>query len=72
MHFSVYVPDNKAAAFLRMVQRIKFVKVSPRVDPEKPHQEQLKAELREAIDEVKLARKGQAQLPTLDQFLDEL
>lgn len=73
MQFIVQVPDNKASFFLELAQSLKFVKVSPdSIVDEEPTKEQLKAEIRQAVREVNLAKKGKLQLPTLDEFLREL
>lgn len=70
MQFIVQVPDNKASFFLELAQSLKFVKVSPdSIVDEEPTKEQLKAEIRQAVREVNLAKKGKLQLPTLDEFL---
>ncbi|GHB78586.1 hypothetical protein [Persicitalea jodogahamensis] len=37
-----------------------------------PTQEQLVAEMKQAVREVNLAKKGKLKLPTLDEFLNEL
>ena len=72
MQFIVQVPDNKASSFLELAQSLKFVKVSPdSIVDEEPTKEQLKAEIRQAVREVNLAKKGKLQLPTLDEFLRE-
>ena len=72
MQFIVQVPDNKASFFLELAQSLKFVKVSPdSIVDEEPTKEQLKAEIRQAVREVNLAKKGKLQLPTLDEFLRE-
>ena len=73
MQFIVQVPDNKAPFFLELARSLKFVKVSPdSIEDEEPTKEQLKAEIRQAVREVNLAKKGKLQLPTLDEFLREL
>ncbi len=73
MQFIVQVPDSKAPFFLELARSLKFVKVSPdSIGDEEPTKEQLKAEIRQAVREVNLAKKGKLQLPTLDEFLREL
>ena len=41
-------------------------------DYEEPTQAQLVAEMKEAVREVNLAKKGKIKLPTLEEFLNEL
>ncbi len=75
MQFIIDVPDNKASFFLELAKNLKFVKIAPTTVEEayeEPTKEQLKAEIRQAVNEVNLAKQGKLQLPTLEEFLNEL
>ncbi len=41
-------------------------------DEDEPTQEQLVAEMKQAVREVNLAKRGELKLPTLNEFLNEL
>jgi aspartyl aminopeptidase len=52
---------------------VKILQTEPEEDEhEEPTKEQLLQEIREAVEEVKLARQGKIKLKTLEQLLDEL
>jgi len=73
MQFIVQVPDNKASFFLELAQSLKFVKVSPdSIVNEEPTREQLKAEIRQAVREVNLIKKGKLKSRPIDDLLNEL
>ncbi len=55
---------------LKLVQILQ--KEPEEAEYEEPTKEQLLQEIREAVEEVKLARQGKIKLQTLEQLLDEL
>lgn len=73
MQFIVQVPDNKAPFFLELARSLKFVKVSPdSIADEEPTKEQLKAEIRQAVREVNLIKKGKLKSRPIEDLLNEL
>jgi hypothetical protein len=62
------IPDNKAASILDVLSQIPSVKARPLTDAKA----QLMAELREAVEEMKLVRSGKKQARSLGDFLDGL
>ena len=46
--------------------------VNPSEEDEEPTKEQIIEEIKQAVREVNLAKKGHLQLPTLNEFLNEL
>lgn len=75
MQFVIDVPDNKASFFLELAKNLKFVKVAPAaIDEtyEEPTQEQLKAEIRQAVKEVNLIKQGKMKGRPVDDLLNEL
>lgn len=62
------IKDNKAAFFMEMLKNFPFVKATPLSDTKA---EFLKG-LKEAVEEVKLAKQGKLKTTPLKDFLNEL
>lgn len=62
------VPDNKAASLLDVLKRISYIKAKHVTDAKA----QLIAEIKEAVDEMKLIRTGKKKARNADEFLNEL
>jgi hypothetical protein len=80
MEYIIDVKDTEAPFVLDLLRRFDFVQVRPadELDDEETDdepeltKEQLLADVREALEEVKLYKQGKIKLKTLDEFLDEL
>ncbi len=62
------IPDNKAVALMDVLQSISFVKAVPLTDAKAI----LMEEMREAVEEMKLIRKGKKKARNAEDFLNEL
>ena len=62
------IKDSKADFIIELLRNFPFVKAKPLT----PAKAQLMEEIKESVEEVKLARQGKAKLKTLDQLLNEL
>lgn len=62
------VPDNKAASLLDVLKSISYIKAKHVTDAKA----QLIAEIKEAVDEMKLIRTGKKKARNADEFLNEL
>ena len=62
------IPDNKASSLMDVLKSISYVKVQPITDEKSV----LKAEIREAVDNLSLARKGKIKLKTARELYNEL
>ena len=62
------IPDNKAASFMDVLKNISYVKARPLSDAKAL----LMAELKEAVDEIKLIRAGKKKARNAEDFLNEL
>jgi hypothetical protein len=62
------IKDNKAAFFMELLQSFSYVKAKPII----PAKAQFLEELKGAVDEVALAKKGKIKLQSAKDFLDEL
>jgi hypothetical protein len=62
------IPDNKAASLLEVLRSISYVKAKPVTDAKA----QLIAEIKEAVDEMKLIRAGEKKARNAEDFLNEL
>ncbi|WP_288425361.1 hypothetical protein [uncultured Spirosoma sp.] len=73
MQFSVNVPDEKVSFFLELIKNLRFVKIEPvTVQEEEVTAEQLKAEIKEAVNEMKLVRQGKKKSRPIEDLLNEL
>ena len=63
------IEDEKAPALLEVLKGLKYVKTTK---IKKSKKEEVLEGLKEAIDEVKLAKEGKIQLKSFDEFLNEL
>jgi hypothetical protein len=68
MDFLVKVDDSKAPFFIELMKNLRSVRVE-RISPEK---KKLLRELRQAVEEVKAAERGEIQLRSARDFLREL
>ena len=68
MKLLVEVKDSKAAFVTELLANLSFVKVKP----VQGHKEKVLNDLREAIEELKLVKKGKLKVRTLQEFLDEI
>lgn len=62
------IPDNKAASLLDVLRSISYVKAKPVTEATA----QLIAEIKEAVDEMKLIRAGKKKARNAEDFLNEL
>ena len=62
------IPDNKAASLLDVLRSISYVKAKPITYAKA----QLIAEIKEAVDEMKLIRVGKKKARNAEDFLNEL
>ncbi len=80
MEYIIDVKDTEAPFVLDLLRRFDFVQVRPAesIDDDEADdepeltKEQLLADVKEALEEVKLYKQGKIKLKTLDEFLDEL
>ena len=73
MQLTLEVPDQHVPFFKDLVQHLSFpVVVENDETDDDPTPEQLKAEMRQAVKELNLAKQGKLKLKTLSEFLDEL
>ena len=68
MKILIDVPDSKASSLLEVLQSISFIKTK-RLTDEKA---QLIADVRDAVEEMKLIRTGKKQARDAEEFLNEL
>ena len=62
------IKDNKAHSLLEVLKGLNYVKTKPFNDGKA----ELVEELREAVKQIKLAKKGKVKLKSMDEFLNEL
>jgi hypothetical protein len=62
------IPDKKAASFMEVIKSISYVKAMPITDTKA----QLMSEIREAVEEMKLIKKGKKKARNAEDFLNEL
>lgn len=73
MQLTLEVPDQHVPFFKDLVQHLSFpVVVEEDEAADDPTPEQLKAEVRQAVQELNLAKQGKLKLKSLSEFLDEL
>ena len=63
------IKDEKVAFFLELLKNFSFVK---KVTPVTDKKSRLKEEIKEAVEEVKLAKAGKKKLQSARDFLNEL
>ncbi|MBY0425221.1 MAG: hypothetical protein K2Q22_06260 [Cytophagales bacterium] len=68
MKLEIEITDNKADFFLELIKNFSFVKTKIVEDKK----ETFLIELRGAVEEVKLAKKGQLKTKSLQELLDEV
>ncbi|MDH7462499.1 hypothetical protein QEG73_14460 [Chitinophagaceae bacterium 26-R-25] len=62
------IPDNKAASLMDVLKSISYVKAKPLTDAKAL----LMADLRDAVEEMKLIRTGKKKARNAEDFLNEL
>ncbi len=62
------IRDNKAAFFMEVLKNFSFVKATPITE----HKADFLKDLKEAVEEVKLAKQGKIKLQSAKEFIDEL
>ena len=62
------ISDNKAAFFMEVLKNFSFVKAMPITE----NKAEFLKDLKEAIEEVKLAKQGKIKLQSAKEFIDEL
>ena len=62
------IPDNKAFALLEVLKGISFVKTKQLTDSKA----ELIADIREAVEEMKLVRKGKLKARPIEDLINEL
>lgn len=68
MKITIEVRDDKAAFFLELLRDFAYV----RLDEASAEKARILSDLREAVSEVKRAQKGEIQLQSAREFLNEL
>ena len=68
MKILVEVEDQKAGFFLELLQQLKFVKVKPA----SPYKTEILEGIKEAVEQVNLAKEGKIVLKSARDLLDEL
>jgi hypothetical protein len=68
MKILVDIPDNKADSFMDVLKSISFVRAKPLTD----NKAKLMSEIREAVEEMKLIRRGKKKARNAEDFLNEL
>ena len=68
MKLILEIKDNKAAFFMELLKNFPYVKAKQLSE----NKAIVLQELKEAVEEVKLAKKGKVKLKSFDDFLNEL
>jgi hypothetical protein len=68
MKLIVEVEDQKADFFLELLKQLKFVKVKPLT----PYKTEILEGIKEAVEQVNLAKEGKIKLKSARDLLDEL
>jgi len=68
MKILLEIPDNKALSFMEVINSISYVKAKPITEVKA----QLLSELKDAIDEMNLIKKGKKTARNAEDFLNEL
>ena len=68
MKLILEIQDNKAQFFLELIKNFSFVKAKP-ITPEKAL---LMEEVKEAVDNLNMVKKGEIEAKPLNNLLDEL
>ena len=63
------VPDKDFPFFIKLVKNLDFVQIK---EAKKTKKEKFLSELKEAVDQVNLAKQGKIKLKSADQLLNEL
>ncbi len=71
MKLILEIPDNQAAFMLELLRHFPFLKIRNE-DEQNAVKEQMRQDLSEAIDEIKLHKAGKIQLQSARAFLEEL
>ncbi|QJD77856.1 hypothetical protein [Spirosoma rhododendri] len=74
MQCTLQISDTKAAFFMELIESLDFVQViaDDSTAECEPSKEQLKAEIRQAVNEMNLVRKGKMKSRPVENLLDEL
>lgn len=65
------IPDNRSAFVLELLKNLSFVKTKKVTEENLRSDDEFFDGLRDAIEEVKLAREGKIKLQSLDELLNE-
>ena len=68
MKILLEIKDEKAQFFLELLKNFSFVKAKPLTEPKA----RLMAEVKEAVEEMKLIRSGKKKARNAEEFLNEL
>jgi hypothetical protein len=68
MKILIDIPDNKALAFLDVIRSISYVKAKELTDTKA----ELMADIKEAVEELKLVKKGELKTRPIEDLLNEL
>ena len=68
MKLIVEVEDQKAGFFLELLKQLKFVKIKPI----SPYKSEILEGIKEAVDQVNLAKEGKIKLKSARDLLNEL
>ena len=69
-YITLSIPEQKYSFFMELIRSLGFVKKVN--EEEAPSKEEILEGIREAVEEVKLHKRGKLKLKTVQQFLDEL
>jgi hypothetical protein len=76
MNITLNIPDNELTYFLQLIKNHKFIKIVKKEDETDTFvprtNEELKSDLREAFEEIKLYKQGKIQLRDAREALNEL
>ena len=69
-HLTIEVPEKKYPFMLELVRNLGFAKIED--EDHEPTKEEILQGIREAVEEVKLAKQGKIKLQSAEEFLNEL
>jgi hypothetical protein len=72
MRLVLNIRDDKAGFFIELLRNFPFVTTEEMADSAERTEAQVLDDLREALEEVKLAKEGKIELQSARAFLDEL
>ena len=70
-NINLSVPDKEYNFFIELIKKLEFVKIKPAPN-ETPSKQEFLDGLKEAVEQVNLAKQGKIKLKTAEELLDEL